>query len=226
MKTSQKGIDLIKKYEGLRLNAYKPIPTEKYFTIGYGHYGSDVSPNMVITSSEAEALLKKDLKKFEDKVNKYDKYDWTQNEFDALVSFAYNIGNIDQLTQNGTRSKEQIAEKIVQYDKAGGKVLNGLVKRRKEEQEMFIGKVASTFTVKPATNTKKKVDKPILRQGMGGNDVLEMQTLLKDKFGYSKLATDGIFGPKTCNAVKDFQDKHSLRVDGICGSNTWSVLLG
>lgn len=138
MKTSQEGINLIKQFEGVKLVAYKPVPTEKYWTIGIGHYGADVTPNMTITESQAEAFLKADLIKFETKVNKYmPNYNFTQNEYDAMVSFAYNVGSIDQLTANGTRTMQQIADKIVEYNKAGGKVLQGLVKRRKAEQELF-----------------------------------------------------------------------------------------
>lgn len=140
MKTSEKGVALIKKFEGCRLQAYKPVATEKYWTIGYGHYGPDVAPNAVISQMQADAYLRLDLEKFEKKVEQYNaKYLWTQNEFDALVSFAYNIGNINGLTANGTRSKQQIADKIPAYNKAGGKVLAGLTKRRTAEKEMFIG---------------------------------------------------------------------------------------
>ena len=137
MKTSQRGINLIKKYEGCRLTAYKPVSTEKYWTIGYGHYGPDVAAGAVISQMQADLYLILDLEKFEKKVSKYSKYNWTQNEFDALVSFAYNIGSIDQLTDNGKRTKQQIAAKIPAYNKAGGKVLAGLTKRRKEEQALF-----------------------------------------------------------------------------------------
>ena len=139
MKTSERGIALIKQFEGCRLQAYKPVASEKYYTIGYGHYGPDVAQNAVITQYQADAYLILDLEKFEKKVDKYNaKYNWTQNEFDALVSFAYNIGNIDQLTANGTRTKQQIAAKIPEYRKAGGKVLQGLVKRRAAEQALFL----------------------------------------------------------------------------------------
>lgn len=138
MKTSDRGIALIKKFEGCKLTAYKPVATEKYWTIGYGHYGSDVVPNSTITQYQADLYLLLDLEKFEKKVEKYNaKYHWTQNEFDALVSFAYNIGSIDQLTANGTRSKSEISIKIPEYCKAGGKKLPGLVKRRVAEQAMF-----------------------------------------------------------------------------------------
>ena len=65
MKISQEGIDLIKRFEGCRLKAYKALPTEKEFTIGYGHYGSDVKEGMVITQKQADDLLVKDLERFE-----------------------------------------------------------------------------------------------------------------------------------------------------------------
>ena len=95
MNTSQKGIDLIKIFEGLRLTAYKPVSTEKYWTIGYGHYGPDVFKNMTITKERAEDLLKQDLKKFEAVVDKLSNL--TQNQFDALVSICYNIGTTNFL---------------------------------------------------------------------------------------------------------------------------------
>ena len=70
MKTSQNGINLIKSFEGCRLQAYKAVPTEKYWTIGYGHYGADVKQGMVITQGRADAYLVSDLGRFEAKVNK------------------------------------------------------------------------------------------------------------------------------------------------------------
>ena len=137
MKTSDAGINLIKSFEGLRLKAYKPVSTEKYYTIGYGHYSADVKQDMTITQEYADALLRLDLDKFEHAVNSYER-NWTQNQFDALVSFAFNCGvaNLKRLVTN--RTNAQIAQKIVLYNKAGGKVLKGLVRRRKAEQELFM----------------------------------------------------------------------------------------
>lgn len=137
MKTGEAGINLIKKFEGLRLKAYKPVSAEKYFTIGYGHYGADVKADMVITEAYATSLLRQDLTKAENTVNSYNR-SWTQNQFDALVSFTYNCGagNLKRLITN--RTNVQIACAIVKYNKAGGKVLKGLVRRRKAEQELFL----------------------------------------------------------------------------------------
>ncbi|MGN0305115.1 MAG: lysozyme [Lachnospiraceae bacterium] len=136
MNISDKGLALIKKYEGCHLTAY--LCPAGYYTIGYGHTAG-VKEGMSITQEEAEAYLMEDCSKFEKEVEKYDsKYGWNQDEFDALVSFAYNIGSIHQLTAHGTRSREEIAQKIPEYVKGGGGVLPGLVKRRKEEQALFL----------------------------------------------------------------------------------------
>jgi len=137
MKTSQNGIELIKKFEGCRLDAYKAVPTEKYYTIGYGHYGEDVKKGMVITHAQAEAYLRKDIEKFEKAVNALT-FNLNQNQFDALVSFTYNCGagNLKRLVSN--RTLADIPDAILLYNKSGGKVLKGLVRRRKAERELFL----------------------------------------------------------------------------------------
>ena len=88
--TGQAGVDLIKEFEGCRLDAY--VCPAGVLTIGYGHTGSDVTPGMTITAAEAEALLKQDLQKFEQAVNHLIKVRLNQNEFDAIVSFTFNCG--------------------------------------------------------------------------------------------------------------------------------------
>lgn len=147
MVTSDKGIELIKKFEGIELVAYKAVPTEKYYTIGYGHYGSDVLAGQAITVEQATELLRKDLKKSERAVNKYVSiYNLNQNQFDALVSFTFNcgVGNLDSLTKNGTRTLGVIKEKLLLYNKAGGKELLGLTRRRKAELDLFNTPVTNT----------------------------------------------------------------------------------
>lgn len=143
-KISKNGLALIKKYEGCKLAAYQD--SVGVWTIGYGTTNADkaitgltIKKGVKITQAQADEFLNKSVnKKYSPKVSKYNaKYAWTQNEFDALVSFAYNIGSIDQLTANGTRTKKQIAAKIPAYNKAGGKTLLGLTRRRKAEQKLF-----------------------------------------------------------------------------------------
>lgn len=104
------------------------------------------------TPSTADSLFKKEIKAYEAKVNKYNsKYHWNQNQFDAMVSFAYNMGSIDPLTANGTRSLEEIAQKITAYNKSGGKILYRLTSQRKAEKELFLTPVSSA----PSSSSKK-----------------------------------------------------------------------
>lgn len=140
MKTSQTGIDLIKKFEGCKLKAYK-CPTGVW-TIGYGHT-SGVKEGQTITQKQADNYLILDLKIFENHVNNL-KLPLNQNQFDALVSFTYNCGpgNLKTLVKN--RSLEQIAEALLLYNKAGGTTLLGLLKRRKAERELFLKQNNST----------------------------------------------------------------------------------
>lgn len=138
MKASQRGINLIKQFEGVRLTAYK-CPAGVY-TIGYGHTRG-VKRGMKITEEEANAFLTADLLNSEKAVERYDSvYHWNQNEFDALVSFTFNCGaaNLRSLLRNGRRNRSQIAATLPLYRKAGGKVLKGLERRRAAEKALFL----------------------------------------------------------------------------------------
>ena len=161
MNISQNGVNLIKRYEGLRLKAYKPVKTEKYWTIGYGHYGADVTEGMEITEKRAEELLRQDLKKFEGYVNSYVKVKLTQNMYDSLVSFTYNCGGgalksstLLKLLNKGDYNGA--ASQFEKWTKGGGKVLPGLVKRRKEEKELFLNGTIPQNTKPENTKTESK----------------------------------------------------------------------
>lgn len=154
MKISQAGIDLIKSFEGVRLHAYKAVPTEEHWTIGYGHYSASVKPSDVITQKQAENLLAKDLQNFVNGVNKYVTSTINQNQFDALVSFAYNcgLGNFNKSTLLAMVNKRDFAGASLEFDKwtkSGGKVLGGLVKRREAERKLFIKKPVDSVSHKP-----------------------------------------------------------------------------
>lgn len=149
MKINEEGFNLIKSYEGCRLIAYKALPTEKYFTIGWGHYGADVKEGQVISQEQADDLFLKDLERYEGYVNTYGKdLGLNNNEFSALVSFCYNCGagNLKKLLSG--KNKQQIAEAILNYNHAGGKVHSGLTKRRQKERELFL---------KPLEDNKMKI---------------------------------------------------------------------
>lgn len=134
-KISAKGLQLLKLFEGCRLTAYWDV---NGYSIGYGHHAKDITKGMTIDQKAADEFLKKDVARFEKAVNAL-KYDFNQNQFDALVDFAYNCGagNLLKLTANNTRSIQQISYKIPAYCKAGGVRLMGLVRRRNAEQELF-----------------------------------------------------------------------------------------
>lgn len=226
MKTSQNGINLIKRFEGCRLQAYKPVAAEPCYTIGYGHYGSDVLPGMVISQAQAEAYLAQDLAKYEKSVNALN-IPLNQNQFDALVSFAYNCGsgNLKKLARG--RSPQQIADAMLQYNKGSGKVLPGLTKRRQAERTLFLSGTSSKtepVDVQPKTGNPYPEPTKNVRFNTKGNDARWLQYKL-NRYGY-KLLVDGIIGQRSIDALKDFQLTHGLEPDGVCGAKTKQALLG
>lgn len=130
---SNTGLSLIKKYEGLRLKAYK-CPAGVW-TIGYGHT-KNVKSGMTCTREQADAWLLEDVQTAVLAVRRAG--EWGQHEFDALVSFTFNCGagNLSKLVKN--RRKSQIADALLLYNKGGGKVLLGLQRRRTEERKLFL----------------------------------------------------------------------------------------
>lgn len=141
MNISEKGIKLIKNFEGCRLEAYK-CPAG-IWTVGYGHTGSTVHQGLKISQSEADSLLKTDLIIHCNNVSKLVKVPLNQNQFDALVSLEYNIGygNFSRSTLLkllNTKNYKDAAEQFAVWRLGGGKILPGLVKRRKAEKDLFL----------------------------------------------------------------------------------------
>jgi len=141
MKIGEQGLDLIRKYEGLRLKAY--ICPGGKLTIGYGHTGIDVKPGMTIDNAQADALLLKDVERFEKSVNDMVDVEMTQEMFDALVCFAFNLGagslkSSTLLKKLNANDKLGAAEEFLKWNKAQGKVLKGLTARRQGERTLFL----------------------------------------------------------------------------------------
>lgn len=133
----------IKTAEGLRLTAY--LDTGGVWTIGYGHTGGDVREGLTIPLSEAERLLTRDLRVAEGHVNDAVKVKLTQNQFDALVSFVYNVGggafrSSTLLKLLNAGDYDGAANQLPRWNKDNGKVVNGLTNRRREERELFLRK--------------------------------------------------------------------------------------
>jgi lysozyme len=144
MRTNKAGIDIIKEFEGLRLKAYK-CPAAVW-TIGYGHTSMAGPPSvkmgMVITKAEADSILKRDLVKYENGVKDAIRVEVTPNQFAACVSLCYNIG-IGAFKKSSVarfcnaRQWQKAADAFMLWNKAGGRVLPGLTRRRAAEAALF-----------------------------------------------------------------------------------------
>ena len=181
MLTSKAGIELIKQFEGCRLKAYKAVSTEHFYTIGYGHYGSDVSKDMTISKEKAEEFLRKDLIKFESAVNRLG-LNINQNQFDALVSFTYNCGQANLRTLVRNRTLTQIADAMLLYNKSSGKVLAGLTKRRKAERELFLKNYSSVSVSNDYTTIAQEVI-----DGKWGNGIQRRNQLIQAGYDYKEV---------------------------------------
>lgn len=214
----QAGLALIKQFEGCRLIAYQC--SAGVWTIGYGHTAG-VHKGMKITQTQADEYLKQDVAKFEKYVNNPSYVPFTdklnQNQFDALVSFAFNLGqgNVKKLCTG--RVMNQIPSAMQQYCKAAGKTLPGLQRRRKAEAALYNKKVesctgATTTTVKESEDYSMNT----IKKGSKGNAVKVWQIIIG-------TTADGIFGSGTENMTKTWQKNHGLMADGIVGKNSWKV---
>lgn len=148
MKVSSHGIALIMNFEGLRTAAYKPVSSEKGWTIGYGHHGPDVNEHSICTELEAERLLKLDLEKVERQITaalNADEIEVTQGQFDALCSLLFNLsGGIYKLVRFKLWAKlkagdtKGAAHEFLDINKAGGIEVKGLTLRRRAEAKLFL----------------------------------------------------------------------------------------
>lgn len=145
MQTSEKGIALIKQFEGCKLTAYQD--SVGVWTIGYGWTqpvdGKPIRAGMTIKQQTAERLLKTGLVSYESDVSRLVKVGLTQGQFDALVSFTYNLGARSLSTSTLLRKLNAgdyagAADEYLRWNKAGGKVLNGLTRRREAERALFL----------------------------------------------------------------------------------------
>lgn len=163
MKTSDAGLEIVKKYEGLRLSAYPdPATNGEPYTIGYGLTSAsgvvDVKPGMRITLADADRLLRRALIKYEGIVAGLLKRPATPAQFDAMVSLCYNVGGENfrrssVLRKFNAGDLNGAADAFLLFNKANGKVLNGLINRRKAERDLFLigsGKSVADSDVPPS----------------------------------------------------------------------------
>ena len=192
-------INKIKEFEGCYLKAY--YCPANVLTIGYGITNADhaitgtsITENLTISKETAEEWLKQSLiKKYSPLVDKFDNiYHWNQNQFDALLSFVYNIGSLNQLTNNGKRTIQEISNAIPLYNKANKKVLKGLVRRRAFEKELFDKPINGEKQDEQNKNDvpNKKSNEEIAQEvikGIWGNGQERKENLEKNGYNYEEI---------------------------------------
>ncbi|MDU4597209.1 MAG: glycoside hydrolase family protein [Clostridium sporogenes] len=214
---SKQCVDFVKSFEGFYSEPYYDIVGVK--TLGYGMTGAEIQGLSRVTEAQASRMLedllnnkyatpiKQDLDRRGIKLN--------QNQFDALVSMAYNVGYAGVLGStlyrnicNGVRDVNTITSNFLMWNKAGGRAIEGLTRRRREEAAMFFG--------------NDNISSGSTSDGGSYYNVKEVQDMLI-KIGYpcGKYGADGSWGNGTKTAVEAFQKDCNLKVDGWVGNNTY-----
>lgn len=159
MRINQEGINLIKSFEGCKLQAYKDIVG--IWTIGYGHTGPEVIQGLSWTQEQADNALVKDLTKFENGVNALAP-NLNANEFSALVVFSYNVGlgalgKSTLLKKLLAGDKVGAADEFLRWNKAGGKEVAGLTRRRIAERALFLIPVNNNTSMLPEEPSEEEI---------------------------------------------------------------------
>ncbi|MDQ0314867.1 glycoside hydrolase family protein [Amorphus orientalis] len=237
MKTSDRGVAFIAAHEGVVLKAYPdPATGGEPWTIGVGHTSRagppSVRPGMTITRGEAFEILEADLAVFERAVSSAVTVPLRQHEFDALVSFTFNLGagNLRKSTllrKLNAGDKAGAAGEFHKWNRAAGRVMRGLTRRRAEEAALFRhGDYAGAVPMEDEAEAHPDRFVPsLLVRGSTGEAVREVQRTLKG-LGYDigPAGADGIYGADTGAAVRAFQGDHGLTVDGKMGTATRTAL--
>jgi lysozyme len=199
MKASDKGIGFIKKHEGLKLDAYK-CPAGVW-TVGYGHTGPEVVEGYSINQAQADKYLSEDVSKFEETVNGL-KVPLQQHQFDALVAFSYNVG--DKAAAESTLAKhltkgqfDLAANEFPRWNKSKGKVLPGLVTRRAEERDMFLGKNVAGYEASTTSPTETPKADPTTTVDYGTDNLDDLVAIVnKDIASRGVNPVQQLFGVK------------------------------
>ena len=223
MKTSQAGVDLIKQFEGQRLTAYK-CPAG-IWTIGYGHTSAagapEVQPGMTITYQEANAILVRDLGKYEDAVDRLVKVPLTQNQFDALVSFTYNVGEgalakSTLLKKLNAGQYDAVPAELMKWTKGGGKELPGLVRRRRAECAMWRGVSDSSSPDTDESRIEPDAPQPA-------------KTITQSKEANTALAVGSLSGATVVadvtNRLKEAGDNAKSFIDAVMNPNVLVLII-
>lgn len=231
MQTSPQGRQAIALFEGVRLRAYRDAVG--VWTIGIGHTAAAGDPKpaagMTITAERADAILASDLARiYEPAVLRHVTVPLLQREFDALVSFTFNLGegNLARsslLRKLNAGDRTGAAGAFGSWTKAGGRVLAGLVHRREAESILFARGLYPGVEPGRASTGRAIAQRITLGRGMRGEAVKDLQTRLL-ALGLDPGPPDGDFGLRTVAAVKTFQARHGLAEDGVAGLKTQAAL--
>lgn len=216
MNISERGLNLIKSFEGCRLSSYK-CPSNKW-TIGYGHT-QGVCEGMVITQEQADKFLFEDVQRFVNAVNQYQsRFNFNQAELDSLTSFAYNCGEGSlQAVMSCCNTKQEIAEECKLYNRSSdGQVLAGLVRRREEEYKLFMSGANNNDGYSYAEkgeyffNTRVKIrtapnldDASFTRICYDAGESVEYHTVHRNKCGYNWIQYNRGNGTQGYCAITD-----------------------
>jgi lysozyme len=222
-----KGMELVKYFEQFYENTYRCESGK--LTIGWG-CTEGIKPGMKITRQQGEEMLNKELNKFEAGVAKLVKVKLNDDQFSALVAFTFNTGlggfaTSTSLKKLNEGNYQEAADWLLPWNKGGEdeknlNVLLGLARRRRAERCLFLGE-SWEWTKNWEPNLRLNASgQPILK----GQEVEELQKALIEKAGFTSLKTDGSYGNQTYEAVKQYQQKKGLKVDGNAGKETLKSL--
>ncbi len=215
MKINEAGLSLVKSFEGFHLTAYK-CPAGVW-TIGYGHTGKvdgkAICEGMKISETKATELLKDDMERFENAVkNCALTFEPNENQFSALVSFAFNCGAGNLKTLVKGRSAEVVAEKMLLYNKAGGVVLNGLIRRRKAERELFLKAVSEKETTTEPMKCIDEIAKDVIAGKYGAGEERKKRLLAA---GYDPVAVQALVNQMLHSGYYDKYTGTSQQIDVV-----------
>ncbi|MEG4246247.1 glycoside hydrolase family protein [Microcoleus sp. Pol10_D6] len=228
---NEEGFKLLTTFEGCKLTTYDD--GGGVWTIGYGHTGDDIYPELTISQTQAEEWLRVDLEKFESYVEDAVEVQINDNQFSALVCFCFNVGPGTDGFGGSTLLKvlnegdyQGAANQFPVWNKVNSEPWLGLTRRRLAERALFLGKPWQSFLsyegtgeevigeTSPEGSRTLKLTEPIMQ----GEDVRRVQKALKA--AGINLEPDGFFGNDTDKAVRQFQKQKGLTVDGVVGTPT------
>lgn len=199
MRTSARGISLIKQFEGFRQNAYQDVVG--VWTIGYG-FTKDVKAGDIISRAQADERLAEELREYEQAVMRATGGDVTQSQFDALVSFAFNVGikgmsGSSVIKAHRRKDYQAAARAFALWNKAGGKVWPGLTRRRAAEAALYLEDMPSAVEMPQAVEPERTMADSTINRGAtiaGGTAAIAtvaetVSTVREVKHGVEDLGT-------------------------------------